>query len=516
MSFCEECGAKLSSNVRFCEECGTPVTVYEQNIDAAKDTDVSLLLTLFQNSNWADIFSSIISNSDDETGLILTNLQLLARELNVDQALLLNLVEEFISEKKQVGITYFLLDVSNNVVGKAKDVDSHVKLLQKIAKIECPFYLFILGGNNIIPTKIYEDKTGHDRDIASDLPYATLDTDSPWRRKKYNFENCMTVGRLPTFANESFEEFKIYFENLKINLGNLNEIGISAKEWENTSNFWFNKISNKTVLTSPQLEKSNIHTCFDINKNLFYFNLHGAEDTDVCEWYGQENTYYPSVISPNDFIKNEKPYIVGVEACYGARYINYKKNKSILLTAISTKCLSFLGSSRIAYGACFGEGSCADIIIGTYLKNVKDGYSCGKSFTLARKELTKQRNLDIVEIKTLLEFSLYGDPSYKCTQNSSKSFIQEKSIKSFHISLPDVLTEVRMEIAKVDEEIMSLVNKSVYTNYPEFNSVNPEILKDTSVDCFSATYKTKISNLNHILTAYFDKEGKITKEYISK
>ena len=201
---------------------------------------------------------------------------------------------------------------------------------------------------------------------------------------------------------------------------------------------------------------------------------------------------------------------------YNPYYIKYPKDKSILLTTLTTKCLSFLGSSRIAYGTPIGEGSCADVIVGTYLKSVIEGFSCGKAFALARKELTRQRKLDIIEIKTLLEFSLYGDPSYKCTQNSSKSFIQEKSIKSFHIPLPDVLAEVRMEIAKVDEKIINNVNKNIYLNHPEFTGLKPEVLNDTSVDCLSATYKTKISNLNHILTAYFDKEGNITKEYISK
>ena len=205
MSFCEECGAKLTSNVRFCEECGSPVTVYEQSFENSKDFDISDLMYIFQNPNWTNEYSTYIGNNCNETGIILTNLQLLANELNVNQDLLLNLIEEFISERKQAGITYFLLDVSNNVVGKAKDVDSHIKLLHKIVHVRCPLYLFILGGNNVIPTKIYEDKTSHDRDIASDLPYATLDTDSPWKRKKYDFESCMTVGRLPTFEKETFE-----------------------------------------------------------------------------------------------------------------------------------------------------------------------------------------------------------------------------------------------------------------------------------------------------------------------
>ena len=521
MNFCEECGAKLTPNTRFCEECGSPITQYENTVESAKDFNISDYLTVFQSSNWISNFVSMIDNCSDETGIIFTNIQLLANELSVSEDELLELIANFISDRKNHGVSYFLLDVSNNVINtKVKDVDSHISLLERVVNRKCPLYLFILGSDKIIPVEYYDDKTGYDNNISSDLPYAILENSSPWKNKKYDFKNSMRVGRLPTFKNESFNDFKTYFENIKsctINSKEIIEAGLAAKQWVNTSNIWFDKIANKKVLTSPQLDKFSAIQNIGTEKNLLYFNLHGAEDSDACDWYGQENENYPSAFSPSNILKQESLYILGVEACYGARYINYKKDQSILLTAITSKCLGFLGSSKIAYGACYGEGSCADVIIGTYLKSVRNGLSLGESFAVARSEFTSKRKLDAEEIKTLLEFSLYGDPSFRFSENSNqKSFIAQKSISKLHIPMPDVLGAVNLEIAKVSEKIESIVNNSIYSDYPEFNGIKPIIYKDTSDGTYSAVYKKDNEKFVQIIDAYFSEDGQILREYISK
>ena len=521
MNFCEECGAKLTPNTKFCEECGSPVTQYENTADVTKGFDVSEYLSVFQTSNWMSDFVSMMDDSSNETGIIFTNIQLLANELSVSEDELLELIADFISERQKRGISYFLLDVSNNAINtKAKDIDSHISLLEKVVHKKCPMYLFILGSDKIIPVEYYEDKTRLDNNISSDLPYAILNNSSPWKNKKYDFKNSMRVGRLPTFKNESFNDFKSYFENIKfctINKNQIIEAGLAAKEWVNTSNIWFDKIASKKVLTSPQLDKNSTTQNMGIEKNLLYFNLHGAEDTDACDWYGQEKDNYPSAFSPSNILKQNSLYVLGVEACYGARYINYKKEQSILLSAITSKCLGFLGSSKIAYGACYGEGSCADVIIGTYLKSVRNGLSLGESFAVARSELTSKRKLDAEEIKTLLEFSLYGDPSFKFAENTNqKSFVAQKSILKLHIPMPDVLGAVNLEIAKVSEKIESIVNNNIYSNYPEFNGIKPNIYKDTSDGTYSAVYKKDNEKFVQIINAYFNENGQILREYVSK
>ena len=522
MNFCEECGAKLTPNTKFCEECGSPITQYENTVESAKDFNISDYLTVFQSSSWTSDFVSMIDDCDDEIGLIFTNIQLLSNELSVSEHELLELIADFISERQKHGISYFLLDVSNNVINtKVKDVDSHISLLEKVVHEKCPIYLFILGSDKIIPVEYYEDKTRLDNNISSDLPYAILSNSSPWKNKKYDFKNSMRVGRLPTFKNESFNDFKTYFENIKfctVKVDKIEEVGISAKAWENPSNFVFSSISNNKVFTAPKLEPSSVIQNIGTEKNLLYFNLHGAEDTDACDWYGQEKDNYPSAFSPSNILKQNSLYILGVEACYGARYINYKKEQSILLSAITSKCLGFLGSSKIAYGEPkTTDIFAADIMVGTYLKSVKKGLSIGEAFAVARTELTSKRKLNPPDKKTLLEFSLYGDPSFRFGENSNqKSFVAQKSITKLHIPMPDVLGAVNLEIAKVNEKIESIVNNSIYSNYPEFNGIKPNIYKDTSDGTYSAVYKKDNEKFVQIIDAYFSEDGQILRAYVSK
>ena len=100
MNFCEECGAKLTPNTRFCEECGSPITQYENTVESAKDFNISDYLTVFQSSNWISNFVSMMENCSDETGIIFTNIQLLANELFVSEDELLELIADFISDRK--------------------------------------------------------------------------------------------------------------------------------------------------------------------------------------------------------------------------------------------------------------------------------------------------------------------------------------------------------------------------------------------------------------------------------
>lgn len=513
--FCEECGQKLTPGTKFCEECGAPIPVEKDS------NQTSMLLTIFQNPSWMSIFRNEIETCNGSTGILFTNSQLLSEELGISNDEALQIISNFILDRKSNGISYFLLDVSNNAIGKATDVESHIRLLENITQITCPCYLFIIGGNNIIPTQIYENegKTDSDETVPSDLPYSTLDKISPWKGRKYDFENCMTVGRLPTYEKESVEEFKRYFENIKQyenGIGEPNTLGVSAEVWKNTSNHCFKKFSKGKVLTSPNTTKSNINTEINMDTNICYFNVHGAEDSDAADWYGQEGYTYPEAFSPKNITKIESPFVMGVEACYGARYINYKKNQSILLTSITQNCLSFLGSSKIAYGTCSGEGCCADIMIGTFLENIKKGDSAGNAFSKARKELTSQRNLDDTEIKTLAEFSLYGDPSYKPFGKSEKSFFERKSISKLCIPMPDVTSAVRLEIAKVDAQIEKLVNDAIYSTHPELENVVPDIYKNVSDGNYSAVYQKNVGPFNHIVKAYFNDCGQIYKEYTSK
>ena len=384
MAFCEDCGSPLSEGVAFCENCGAKISST----------------------------NNVISNHSKEiveTGIIYTNLSLLAEKLNTSISSLTSVIENFIKSASNRGIGYTLKDVSDSF-STVGSVENHIRIIKSTVQELKPKYLFILGSSNVIPSIIWENKAsdcGSDADVSSDLPYATLDTTSPFEGQEYDFEDTLRVGRLPNI------DFENYFANLKEGCGKIETISTfaeSAEVWvEETIDIYSHIKSGPNVHTSPEhtteTTKSTISSSG--NSNLFLFNLHGSNQTEY--WYGQRGGSYPEAVAPDTFDGLEKPYFLAVEACYGAAYEDREIDKSILLSSLSGKCISFLGSSRIAFGTPRAPGSCADVICGEYLKNLKSGMTVGDALEKARRELMKES--DAEEIKTLAEFSLYGDPS---------------------------------------------------------------------------------------------------------
>ena len=65
-----------------------------------------------------------------------------------------------------------------------------------------------------------------------------------------------------------------------------------------------------------------------------------------------------------------------------------------------------LGSSKIAYGTSNPPGSCADFVIGEFLKQIKNGVLAGDAHVFGIKRLVQESyDFDDSEIKTVAEFS---------------------------------------------------------------------------------------------------------------
>jgi len=323
----------------------------------------------------------------------------------------------------------------------------------------------------------------------------------------------LRVGRLPNI------DFENYFANLKEGCGKIETISTfaeSAEVWvEETIDIYSHIKSGPNVHTSPEhtteTTKSTISSSG--NSNLFLFNLHGSDQTEY--WYGQRGGSYPEAVAPDTFDGLEKPYFLAVEACYGAVYEDREIDKSILLSSLSGKCISFLGSSRIAFGTPRAPGSCADVICGEYLKNLKEGMSAGDALGKARNELMEDD--DAEEIKTLAEFSLYGDPSArmfgepKPTKTSlfSKNTTQAFS-KGIRIPLPNIRKAIRLELTNVEEKIAQIVQESVYKQYSELEGVVPKFFKNQNeTDKYHAVFEKSNVIGKKIVSVSFGKNGQI-------
>ena len=158
-------------------------------------------------------------------------------------------------------------------------------------------------------------------------------------------------------------------------------------------------------------------------KDFLYFNLHGSKL--AAKWYGQDGNHYPVALALNN-IKNAAGIAVS-EACYGAYIINKSHINGIAMKFLDEKYVyGFCGSTTIAYGPVAPPASEADLLVKYFFEYVKQGLTLGESLRnakldFARKALRRHGFLDDDDQKTLLQFVLYGDPTFRLrTQKRTK------------------------------------------------------------------------------------------------
>ena len=213
MAFCEECGAKLADGVRFCEECGTEVpditgtapASYKDSFAYQESNGISTFSTFdsFKPSDWLHKWKDFSAEaSDGELGIIVTREDTLLSQLDDgSHELIESVLDKYISSAARRGVKYFYCNLDNCSFhdGDGK-VESVVASLRKIVDVARPKYLFILGNEDVIDVVRWENQARDgDAIVESDLCYSTLDVNTPWNGQKYNFDEIMRVGRLPSF-----------------------------------------------------------------------------------------------------------------------------------------------------------------------------------------------------------------------------------------------------------------------------------------------------------------------------
>ena len=232
-------------------------------------------------------------------------------------------------------------------------------------------------------------------------------------------------------------------------------------------------------------------------------------------------------MSPDVFRDYPGFFFLGVEACYGARYIGLEPGESIVKTALANKCLAFLGSSKIAYGTSEPEGTCADIVIGDFIRQIAKGETAGDAHLAGLKRLTSNSDMDDSDIKTLAEFSLYGDPS-ACTGKNRNVGAMKGMMKKLggvpkgiHIPMPDVRRATKLYLTEIDAKLESAIDDFVASK------LMPDILqKGLAVEqktfsipnkkLFQKLYSVDAGPVRQIARVYFDGTGKIHKALLSK
>lgn len=547
-SFCEECGSKLHPGDKFCQECGTPAvnqSIPEQEIDKLT---VNHSFGFFQSKR-----DNFVADREYKFGVVLTNFNKLEKQFGHHgiEELRQNL-SIYLDEMRNFGTYYLVLDASDNYIKTVTDKGwkHHVGLLGKgIKKIKERLdvrvsYILIFGGNEIIPMPVFPNpnQNGNDTDVDSDLPYSTLSASNPMEKEDARTP-LVPVGRIPTGVNSSVNDLCLLMGNTLEGITNFSTdrtFGLSTYCWQKVSDAVNRSVCKDSLYISPGLTISNVHEHYADDSTVHYFNLHGSDKAP--DWYGQKEDDYPVAFSPKVIAQNKKHNIVGVEACYGARFINLKKEDSVLLSALASKTVSFVGSSRVAWGPSAPPMNLADIVIHDFLALMQRGVPAGEAFRQARLHAfaNSKDNDPSTSLLTMMEFNLFGDPAFAINSINGKA-ISSKEIagKPFGVDGDDVnefsddeveqagktsssetsiYSMVSQAVDGAQQRITELINKQVWEKYPEFKDIHPKLIKYKfqGKTYNSLTYTKKNDFFDSHLLVSTDETGRITNECTSK
>ena len=321
-----------------------------------------------------------------------------------------------------------------------KAVSDHTSARQNKEAIDAifraadPDYLLILGAPDVVPHQdmtnpTFDPPDDPDRYAFGDLPYAC---DAPYSRDIATFKGpTRVVGRLPdlfgatepshllsllataaTYQSRDVTAYAAYF-------------GLSTHSWRKSTELsLFNVFGNSAALSIAP-PKGPKHPSSSLAALTHFINCHGGLADP--QFYGEKGNALPVSLT-SDTVKGKiKPgTVAAVECCFGAEL--YDSVTLALPMPISQRYLAqgaygYFGSSTIAYGPAEGNGA-ADLITQYFLLAMLDGASLGRAALIARQQFVRQTSeLDPVDLKTLAQFNLLGDPSIHPAVTSSATSV---------------------------------------------------------------------------------------------
>lgn len=528
MDRCPKCKSTVSPEDLFCGMCGTKLVAQEQPLYQA---------------------------GCSRRGIILTDTYALAIKLQTPHKVILEILDHYV-QSLAPHIAYRILDLHEQAASssflsipykqKPGWEECHKILYKRHLATPHPDteYLFIIGGDDIIPIPEIPNHImpGAGDTVPSDLLYGYFDP----ILAQVNINTVIKspqqyyVGRLPLGTDATLLHLQEYLERAIPAI----ETGIPVQmayaqcdpSWKLVSNAVVNPLRQKelipdieadpslafnSIFLSPYVTDDNIDKAFNPYANLYYFNLHGSSQPETPCFIGRsddEEQKAFAAIYPTAFQYAQLDNIVVTEACYGGKHQGLPTDKSMLLSSISHSTLLYLGSSITAYGLpdkCYLQTPLlygADIMAQAFVSHLMAGYTAGEALALTHDLLLNQ-SVEVGEtaaanMLTVLEFSLYGDPSLKAHfpgQEPSPRLVHrmEKSENA-----PDFHCEELYNEAK-STSILSMVRNRIDSRLQELNEGIQQELAQYGVRPrkLSAVFRIRYGSLSQQLFAYTTDKG---------
>lgn len=295
-----------------------------------------------------------------------------------------------------------------------------------------PDYLMMLGATDVLPHQhLINLADTDDSSVWSDLPYAC---DAKYSRDSSKFIGpTRVVSRLPDLVGAGTPEYLIKLLNsaARYKRRDLEEylryFGLSADVWQSSSRSSLLEIfgDHQSLQLSPPVRPTSPPTQFELLSH--FINCHGSSLEP--KFYGEdeedENNTPEAMSTALMGGRISNGTVVAAECCYGAQLYNSFDAKTeipICQSYLLQGAYAFFGSSTIAYGLEVGNGA-ADLICRYFLLNVLQGASIGRAALMARQQyVSNVDHMDPIDLKTLSQFTLLGDPSIQPVRVSQAGF----------------------------------------------------------------------------------------------
>ena len=358
--------------------------------------------------------------------------------------------------------------VGGTAVTNPKDARQNKRAIDAIFNKLRPDYLMILGSIDVIPHQdmknpVFDPPDDPDAFAYGDLPYAC---EKAYSKKPEDFVGpTRVVGRLPdlvgatepsylvalmktaaTFKTRPWKDYAGYF-------------AISTEVWKGSTLMSLDNLFGMNDKLNLSPDKGPKWTATELKKKLHFINCHGAPaSAQFLGQRGKKNPKYP-IAHDASLLKNKivEGTVAAVECCYGAeQYDSFTLGggqMSIGNVYLKGKAYGFFGSSTIAYGPEDDNGS-ADLICQYFLKYVMEGASVGRAALQARQDFASSSpNLDPVDLKTIAQFYLLGDPSVVPIESSEPNAVDAPKKKT---------KSVESKAIERNERRVQLLSKGLY------------------------------------------------------
>ena len=473
-------------------------------------------------------------------GLILTNTKLLANVLSSNQKSVVSVISSYVSSCASY-ISWQTIDMADQIYDDmdksnwstyASVLNDYYVGLGLQDRSYCP--LFIIGGDDIVPMpRVVNPLKASGREyLVSDMLYC-FDMSTPRLDNLVSQKPRFAVGRLPLTKEWNLAALESYLDDCVGYAANGFPVRGAAmtttQSWVRASTEIMKDIPtvalstdyvplNNRMIVSPDLDtryeedyNGYVHELKKVD--FLVCNLHGDYKPDVPFFKGEDNSCSKYTVATQPSMLEKTPfYIFNTLACYGGRYIDYKLDESMMLTALAYGTMLYCGACDKAYGgAPNNDASCSELMMRLYNIYLHKGMPAGLALIKAKQDYYRtchNEDSDDYAMYTILEFNLFGCPILSMQPKLSADYeprlLGQPIIKNVQTSYRPKTMEILFGGAHKAEDIHSYVRGLVDNNLAEIRQkVETEVYQRLGLGESNVQQIMRVSQDNHTIGYQF-------------